>query len=776
VKQRIPHLVSVLFILIALQASSVSAQSSFGCTPFIRQNDSVICPGASVTLDLLPPPAKDSLLPGVWKLLIPKSNIDSTLFNIRAFGYDRANQCFYSIMHQLILKYDLKTNRITSIPATNWPGDFTEFTYDYTNKRLLCWRGGRDMIYAIPVTGGAWTAIGPGAIDREANNASSYWNPLNQQPGFYGGYGFNEVKSWVYENDGTGWQERKTNPLIDSTPPKGGNIVSSNADGTKLYLFSGQGNYSGDELTGTCTLGSPWATNGGMFCWLRDLWELDLSTYKFQNILPVNNQSIKYEGALTYYYDKSRFYLFGGYQPTGDYATNQNLSNTNRTFYFRRGVDSGFVEFGGEGDVPPPMPKTLSNSYNYYDPIARRMIWARYDGIWAYYPDSTLVPPAPNSILWSTGDTTSSITVKPAQTTSYSVTRSIGSMVCKDTVTITVTDMKTAIQHNVNVCGDSAILDAGAGFNTYLWNTGATTQTIVAKQNATYSVSLGKAACTATDTSRVLFATPVNDFTVSMLKDSVCAGESDSLYITTPQTGITYTWTVSGNPAVIGTGVYYLPKNITNTINFQASGTSNATICPVKTATARIVVRVKFSKPVMHIDSVKNDKIVFRWDPVPGTYGYLVSMDKGASYKDPSSGTGPLALIHTVSGLLPNTPVNITVIAVGKYNCQTSDSAQSNATTLNPFGNGIYVPNAFTPNGDGVNDVLLVYGTAFSSIRLMIYSPWGKQVFVSTDVKKGWDGTSGGQKLPAGLYTYSLEAIMQDGQKINKGGTFSLVR
>jgi hypothetical protein len=106
--------------------------------------------------------------------------------------------------------------------------------------------------------------------------------PNQKQAGIYGGYGFNTVKSWVFENDGTDWVERKPNPPIDSTPPKGGNIVSTNADGTKLYLFSGQGNYSGDELTGTCTLGSPWATSGGMYCWLRDLWEFDLTLTSFK--------------------------------------------------------------------------------------------------------------------------------------------------------------------------------------------------------------------------------------------------------------------------------------------------------------------------------------------------------------------------------------------------------------------------------------------------------------------------------------------------------------
>jgi gliding motility-associated-like protein len=774
VKKKRLRLISLLSISMVIQAIPASSQSSLGCSPFIKQKDTIVCPGASVTLDLIPPPVKDTVLPGVWKLLIPGTSFDSTLFNIRAFGYDKTNQYLYSIIHQKILRYDLKTNTVSSIPANNWPGDYTEFTFDYTNNRLLCWRGGRDILYAIPATGGNWTMISPGAIDRETNGSSAYWNPITKQAGIYGGYGFNTVKSWVFENDGTDWVERKPNPPIDSTPPKGGNIVSTNADGTKLYLFSGQGNYSGDELTGTCTLGSPWATSGGMYCWLRDLWEFDLNTYKFQNILPVNNQSIKYEGALVYYYDKSRFYLFGGYQPTGDYATNQNLPNTNKTFYFRRGVDSGFVEFEGEGSVPPPMPKTLSSNYTYYDPIGKRMIWARYDGIWAYYPDSSLVPPTFRSTVWSTGDTTSSITVKPTQTTLYKVVRTIGSQVCRDSITITVSDMKTLLQPLTNICGDSTVLDAGTGFNTYLWNTGAITQNIVTKQNGTYSVTVSKGACAATDTSRVLFATPVNAFSIGILKDSVCAGDADSLFVIIPQSGITYSWTVLGNTSVINTGINYLPKNITKDISYTVTGASNPAICTNKTASAKIVVRIKLAKPVLRADIIGNTNLGFRWDPVPGAIGYLVSLDKGTTYIQPSSGT--LGLTHAITGLLPNKPVNITVKAIGPYACQDSDTSQTNATTLNPFGNGIYVPNAFTPNGDGVNDVLFVHGTAIASVRLMIYNQWGKQLFISTDILKGWDGTSKGERSPGGLYTYALEVIMQDGTRITKGGTFSLIR
>jgi gliding motility-associated-like protein len=755
-------------------ACQAYGQSSAACSTFIRQKDSIICPGVSVTLNLLAPPSAATVLPGVWKLLIPGSSIDSVLFNIRPFGYDKARQYLYSIIHQKIIRFDLKNNSVSAVTAINWPGDFTEFTYDSINNRLLCWRSGRDSVFVLPAGGGSWTTAGIGSIDRECFGASPYWNPVTKQPGIYGGYGFNKMKSWIFENGAGGWQQKKSDPPIDSMPPKGGNLVAANNNGTKLYLFSGQGSYSGDELAGSCTLGSPWATASGMFCWLRDLWELDVSNYTFKNILPVNDQSIQYEGAVGYDYDKSRFYLFGGYQPTNDYVKNQSLPNTQKTFRFRSGIDTGFSVFTGDGDAPPAAARSGANGSAYYDPAGKRMIWARADGIWAYYSDTTLFPPSLKSVLWSTGDTASSITVKPTKTTVYKVTRIDGGQSCSDSIRITVPNMQTSLQATVNVCGDSVTLDAGANFSAYAWNTGEATQTIRAKQSGVYSVTVTSGLCIAKDSSKVLLGKPILDFIVRNQKDSVCAGDTDSLFVAAPQSGIVYSWFVPGNATVINTGPFYIAKNIVKDADYVISATNNPPVCTAKAAGTHVTLRTQFLKPVIHTDSVGLSTVIFRWDPVPGANGYLISMDNGNTYGAPVSGIQ--GLTQTVTGLLPNQPVSIVVKATGLYSCQTSDTSRRSATTLNPFGDGIYVPNAFTPNGDGVNDVFLAYGTAISTIRLMIYNQWGKQVFVSSDSNKGWDGTYQSGKAPAGLYTYALEAIMQDGKRVTKSGSFSLVR
>jgi len=129
-----------------------------------------------------------------------------------------------------------------------------------------------------------------------------------------------------------------------------------------------------------------------------------------------------------------------------------------------------------------------------------------------------------------------------------------------------------------------------------------------------------------------------------------------------------------------------------------------------------------------------------------------------------------------VNGLQPNQTIKLWIKAIGNYACETSDSVKVIATTLNPFGDGIYIPNVFTPNGDGVNDLFQVYGNTIETMRLVIYNQWGQELFITTDRQKGWDGIYKGNQSPAGRYSYALEVKVQNGNKITKAGSFNLIR
>jgi gliding motility-associated-like protein len=135
-----------------------------------------------------------------------------------------------------------------------------------------------------------------------------------------------------------------------------------------------------------------------------------------------------------------------------------------------------------------------------------------------------------SSIIWSTGETTNSINVSPTQTTQYYCTVSNGISSCKDSVTVTVSDIGTfnPLQDTTKVCGASATLDAGVGFASYSWNTGATTQFITPTASGKYIVTVSNASgCKAIDSTyiSIVNANILNNDT------TICKGSSIKLSV-----------------------------------------------------------------------------------------------------------------------------------------------------------------------------------------------------------------------------------------------------
>lgn len=88
----------------------------------------------------------------------------------------------------------------------------------------------------------------------------------------------------------------------------------------------------------------------------------------------------------------------------------------------------------------------------------------------------------------------------------------------------------------------------------------------------------------------------------------------------------------------------------------------------------------------------------------------------------------------------------------------------------------LYVPNAFSPNGDEINDLVKVYGLSLETIDFSIFNRWGERVFYTDDLNEGWDGTFKGEKLPPDVYIYYLDAFYLDGQKKSMKGSITLIK
>jgi gliding motility-associated-like protein len=84
----------------------------------------------------------------------------------------------------------------------------------------------------------------------------------------------------------------------------------------------------------------------------------------------------------------------------------------------------------------------------------------------------------------------------------------------------------------------------------------------------------------------------------------------------------------------------------------------------------------------------------------------------------------------------------------------------------------IFVPSAFTPNGDGMNDFFNVFTVLITDFHIDIYDRWGKLVFSSDNMNFQWDGGNLGEDA----YTYVINAVEWSGTKVRKVGTVTIIR
>jgi gliding motility-associated-like protein len=113
-----------------------------------------------------------------------------------------------------------------------------------------------------------------------------------------------------------------------------------------------------------------------------------------------------------------------------------------------------------------------------------------------------------------------------------------------------------------------------------------------------------------------------------------------------------------------------------------------------------------------------------------------------------------------------------------KYGCRGSDEL----TVLVKNHKRVFVPNAFSPNGDGTNDLFSVYGgpEVKKVISMKIFDRWGGMVYLNEglppDGSQGWDGNSNGKKLDQGIYIYLIQVDYINGESETISGDLMLHR
>lgn len=203
----------------------------------------------------------------------------------------------------------------------------------------------------------------------------------------------------------------------------------------------------------------------------------------------------------------------------------------------------------------------------------------------------------------------------------------------------------------------------------------------------------------------------------------------------------------------------------TQTTTYTAYVTNG--VCPFDTASVRIVV-----KPLPEVNTIDN-KLVNK--------GVTVELTTVTSAFNTISWSTADTSISCINCLSPNaTPLVTTLYIVSvtdEFGCMNSDSV---LIMVNEFCNDdvVFVPTAFTPNGDGANDIL--YARLFGARELTVFrvfDRWGSLLFETNNPNIGWDGTNrDNEKLITGVYVYMIEAVCFNGEKIIKKGNVTLLK
>jgi gliding motility-associated-like protein len=127
----------------------------------------------------------------------------------------------------------------------------------------------------------------------------------------------------------------------------------------------------------------------------------------------------------------------------------------------------------------------------------------------------------------------------------------------------------------------------------------------------------------------------------------------------------------------------------------------------------------------------------------------------------------------------PNNTTNYSLRVVNDGGCVSVDSMRLTVVCNNA---NFFIPNTFSPNGDGVNDIFYVRGKGLNIIAsLTIFNRWGQIVFqrkdfAANDPSAGWDGNFNGQKAAADVYVYTVEIICDNSSLVPYHGNVTLIR
>ncbi|NRA11959.1 MAG: gliding motility-associated C-terminal domain-containing protein, partial [Crocinitomicaceae bacterium] len=381
----------------------------------------------------------------------------------------------------------------------------------------------------------------------------------------------------------------------------------------------------------------------------------------------------------------------------------------------------------------------------------------------------------PYTYLWSTGETTQTISITPGATTIYTVTVTDACLIesASNDIEITVPIIPPLVLNQTpditEICPYlPALLEAnavgGSGNYTYQWsssfdpNLGTASSINVAPSTTTTYTVIVTDNCGNTTTGTILYTVTSPPLILTMSPNlEICP--FDSVYISVVPTGgygqYYYYWTHTGETT---DGVWVTPGS-TTTYDVIVSDE-----CQTFTVDGSMTVTVVAPTA----DFTTSSTTFFNNFPITFVNQSQNAVDYEWTFGDGNTDT----FIHPTNTYDEPGLYYITLIAIDDKGCTD--------TIVKPINIEeewfIYIPNTFTPDGDRNNNDFRVSTIGIRSLDVGIYNRWGELIFTSPDLNFIWDGTYHGLYVPDGTYTYNIVFVTNSGRDKNLRGHVNVLK
>lgn len=405
---------------------------------------------------------------------------------------------------------------------------------------------------------------------------------------------------------------------------------------------------------------------------------------------------------------------------------------------------------------------------------------ANVGGCAAYTVQLNNTSPPSDSYEWDFGNGQTSSTIYSPTITydtagTYVVRLIVTDSVCllTDTaeITIQVIDpIQLSVSNDTILCSSLPLTFTGNSFGTassFVWSSDITfTDTLNVStsdsvlhvsptQTTTYYLNASNAFCNKVDSVTAYFVGGSLNVTGN---DSLCLSDSTLLTATinVPNVTFNYSWSPSSilTPTPQPNQVWAQPS-VSSWVIVEAIGSNG---CYDKDSIFVTVGSISGS-----VSATANPPVI-----VPGTNSILTALPAGYSYQ-----WSPNLNLSNPTGQITNASPPATTyytVSVTDGICIKTATVKVDVLEIACDRTYVYVPNAFSPNGDQENDVLYVRSAVATEILFRIFDRWGELIFETRDQNIGWDGTFRGKLLDPDTYDYYLEAKCVDGEdKIIKG-------